>query len=274
MSATTMGGRHGTGHGDDWKETLGRIGLVGKGVLYSAIGLLAIQLALGGGGGGEEASQQGAIRWIADQPLGRFLLVLLTVSLFALAAWRLLDAAVGDPVEGSEGSDRAKFAVKGVLYLALAIGALTTTIATWNGSSSDSGSGGNQEATATVLEWPFGRWIVAAVGLGIIGYAIYTFKKHALDEEFLQRVDVGDGHWLDTAGRWGYAARSVVYVVIGWFFLQAGLTHDSSESKGMSAALQEIAGEGWGQWLLWAVAVGLLAFGLFSLGEAKHRRAA
>lgn len=279
MSATaTMGHRHGAGHDGDWKETLGRVGLVGKGILYSAIGLLAIQLAAGSGGG-EQASQQGAIQWIAEQPFGRFLLVLLTVALFALAAWRLLDAVVGDPVEGSEGSDRAKFALKGLAYLALAIGALTTTLATWNGtassgSGSGSGSGSSQQATATVLEWPFGRWIVAAVGLGVIGYAIYTFKKHAIDQEFLQRVDVGQASWLDTAGRWGYAARSVVYVVIGWFFVQSGLTYDPDQSTGMSAALQEIAGKGWGQWLLWAVAVGLLAFGLFSLGEAKHRRSA
>lgn len=42
-------GRETTGTGDP-EDVLGRIGLVGKGVLYSTIGLLAIQLAAGGGG--------------------------------------------------------------------------------------------------------------------------------------------------------------------------------------------------------------------------------
>lgn len=260
----------------DWKETMGRVGLVGRGVLYSVIGLLAIQLALGNGGG-EEASQEGAIQWVAQQPLGKFLLIALTISLFALAGWRLLDAVVGDPVEGSEGSDKAKFAVKGLLYLSLAVGALGTTIANWSGdgqASSGSGSGSsNQQTTATVLEWPGGQWIVTIAGLAIMGYAIYVFKKHTVDEEFLQRLSIGrDAEWVEKLGRFGYAARSVIFLVIGYFLTQAGLTYQPGETKGLSGALQEISGEGWGQWLLFAVAFGLLAFGLFSLAEAKYRR--
>lgn len=263
--------------GDDWKERLGRVGLVGKGTLYAVIGLLAIQLALGDA---SQAGQQGAIEWIADQSFGKVLLVLLTVSLFALSAWRFLDAAVGDPVEGSETSDRAEYAVKAVVYLALAVGALSATIANWSGTSSSSSGGGSgggsgsQQATATVLEWPGGRWLVMAAGLGLIAYAVYAVKKYAMDEAFLQRLGSSRPSWLEPAGRWGYAGRSIVYVVIGWFLFQAGLNHESGQTKGMSAALQEIAGKGWGQLVLWFVAVGLLAFGLFSLAEAKYRRAA
>lgn len=195
--------------------------------------------------------------------------------MFSLAGWRLLDNAVGDPVEGSEASDRAEFAIKGVFYLSLAIGSLTATIANWNGSGGGSGGSSgssNQQATATGLEWPGGRWIVTAVGLGIIGYAIYMFKKHVVDEEFLQRLAAtGDG-WVTKLGPFGYAARSVIFLVIGYFLAQAGLTHQPGETKGLSGALQEISGEGWGQGLLLAVAVGLLAFGLFSLADAKYRR--
>ena len=104
------------------KDRLGRVGLVGKGVVYGVVGLLAIQLATGDAA--EEASTGGAIEWVAEQPFGRFLLVALTVALFALAAWRFLDAAVGDPVEGGETSDRIKYAVQGVVYLALAVASL------------------------------------------------------------------------------------------------------------------------------------------------------
>jgi hypothetical protein len=262
----------------DWKETLGRVGLVGKGVLYSVIGFLAIQLAAGDAS--TDTTHNGAIEWIAAQPLGKFLLVGLTVSLFALAAWRLLDAVVGDPVEGSEPSDRAKFAVKGLIYGALATGALTATVANWNGSSSgsstggSSGSGTNQQAAATVLEWPAGRWIVTAAGLAVIGYAIYIFKKHVVDEQFLERVSVTSDSWVAKLGRFGYAARSIVFVVIGYFLAQAGITYEPGKTRGLSGALQEISGEGWGQWLLWAVAAGLLAFGIFTIAESRYRRAA
>lgn len=259
----------------DWKETLGRIGLVGKGVLYTVIGLLAVQLALGDASSSQGST--GAIQWIAEQPFGKFLLVALTVALFALAAWRLLDAVVGDPVEGSEASDRAKFALKGVLYLGLAIGALTTTIANWSSGSSSSGGGSSTQttATATVMEWPGGRWIVMAVGLAVIAFAVVTFKKHVVDSEFMQRLTVSESNtWIEPFGRAGYAAKSVIYVMIGWFFIQAGVTYSPDEANGLSAALQELSGQGWGQILLWFVAIGLVGYGIFALAESRYRRAA
>lgn len=268
----------GSRQGGDWKDTLGRIGLVGKGVLFTVIGLLAIQLATGDAS--SDTTRNGAIEWIAAQPLGKFLLVALTVSLFALAAWRLLDAVVGDPVEGDEASDRAKYAVKGVLYLALAFGALSATIANWTqsggggGGGGGQGSGGQQQATATVLEWPAGRWIVMAAGLAVIAYAVYMVKKHVIDEDFVQRLRVGTDSWVARFGQFGYAARSVIYGVIGYFLIQAGLTYEPGATKGMSGALQELSGKGWGQLVLWGVAFGLVAFGLYSIAEAKYRRAA
>ena len=259
----------------DWKETLGRVGLVGKGTLFVVIGLLAVQLA--SGNPAESASESGAIEWISQQPFGKFLLVALTVSLFALAVWRLLDAAVGDPVEGSEAPDRAKYAVKGLIYLFLAVGALSATVTHWGSGTGSSGSGGddtNQEAAATVLEWPAGRWIVAIVGLVMIGCAVYMIKKHTLGEGFLERMSVGADSGIAALGRFGYAAQAVVYAVVGYFFLQAGLTYEADKAKGLSGALKEISGQGWGQWLLWGVAIGLFSYGLFSLAEAKYRRAA
>ena len=123
MTSTVRGSIRGSSPGrGDWKETLGRVGLVGKGVLFAVVGLLAIQLATGGAS--EEASTSGAIEWIGSQPFGKFLLVALTLSLFAMAVWRALDAWLGDPVEGSEGKDRVKYAVEAVIYAALGVVAL------------------------------------------------------------------------------------------------------------------------------------------------------
>jgi hypothetical protein len=261
----------------DWKETLGRVGLVGKGTLYGIVGLLAIQLA--SGDVGEDPSKTGAIEWLADHPFGKLLLIALTVCLFAMAAWRLLDAAVGDPVDGDEATDRVRFAAKGILYLGVAITALAATISSWSGSGSgtEGGSSGDQQqqqATATVLDWPGGRWFVMAAGLALIGYGLYLIKRHTLDATFLERLDVGTTNALAPLGRIGYAARSIVFALVGWFLFRAGLDHRPDESKGISGSLKELAGEPWGQAALWAVAFGLIAYGLFNLAEAKHRRAA
>jgi hypothetical protein len=80
----------------DWKDPIGRIGLVGQGVVATIVGLLAIRIAMGDKD--EAATSDGAVAWLAEQPLGKFLLVALTVALFALALWRFLCAVMGDPV--------------------------------------------------------------------------------------------------------------------------------------------------------------------------------
>ncbi len=181
MDTTMSGITHGASPGrGDWKETLGRVGLVGKGVIFAIVGVLAIQLATGDPAA---ANKNGAIEWVAGQPFGKFLLVALTVGLFALGAWRLLEVFTGDPVEGDDASDRVKFGAKAAIYLSLAFASLGATIANWSGNegagtNSSAGSGqSSQKATATVLEWPAGQWIVALAGLAVIGYAIYQVKQ-------------------------------------------------------------------------------------------------
>lgn len=263
----------GRAHLSDHKDTIGRVGLAGRGVLYAVISLLAARLAVGSPDG--DASPHGAIDWLASEPLGKVLLVVLTGALFALAAWRFLDAAWGDPIEGDEGTDRVRFAAKGVVYLGLASAAASATIASWGGSGSSSGDDGEtqREATAVVLGWPLGQWIVGAVGLGVVGYAVFMFKHHTIDETFMERLSTqGDG--VRRAGRVGYGARSVVWAVIGVLVVKAAVDHDPNKAGGLSRALQELATTSSGPWLLLLIAFGLAAFGAFCLAEAKHRRAA
>ncbi len=260
--------------GSGWKDTLGRVGLAGRGVLYAIIALLALQLALGSPD--EQASSQGAFAWLAEQPFGKVLLVAMTLALFALAAWRFLDAAVGDPVEGDEASDRVRFLAKGVVYLTLAVGAASVTISTWGGSSGGSGSGdgeSEQKATAMVLDWPMGQWIVGAAGLAVIGYAIYMFKHHAIDASFEERLSTSSDA-VRRFGQVGYGARSVVWAVVGYLTVRAAVTYNPDEAGGLSAALQELAVSTAGPLLLGAVALGLLGFAAFCVAEARFRRAA
>jgi hypothetical protein len=259
----------------DWKEPIGRVGLVGQGVVALIIGLLAIRIAMGQKD--EAATSDGAVAWLAQQPLGKFLLVALTVALFALAVWRFLDALMGDPVEGSEPKDRVKYAVLGVIYLSVAITTLGITIANWTGSgdtngSQKSGDAGSQQAAHTMFSWPAGRWLVGLAGVAVIGYAVYNFYKQVIKRKFTERID--DTAWVVRLGLIGYTAQSLVYAVIGYFFIQAAIAFKSKTAKGPSGALIELADQGWGKFLLWAIAIGLFAYGLFCVAEAKYRKAA
>src|SRR6478736_494644 len=153
-----------------WKDSIGRLGLVGQGVVATIVGLLAIRIAMGKKD--QAATSEGAVAWLAGQPLGKFLLVALTVALFALALWRFLCAAMGDPVEGSEPKDRLKYAVLGVIYLLFAI---------------------------------------AILGVAVIGYAGYSFYKQVVTRKFAERLDADDGSWVVRLGMVGYAAQALVY---------------------------------------------------------------
>src|SRR5262245_64417711 len=206
-----------------WKDPIGRVGLVGQGVVATIVGLLAIRIAVGEKD--DAATSAGAVAWLADQPLGKFLLVALTVALFALAVWRFLCAAMGDPVEGSEPKDRIKYAVLAFIYLTLAITTLGITIANWTGSGDTNGSGetgdeGSQKAASTLFGWPAGRWLVGLAGVAIIGYAAYNFHKQVIKKTFAERLDAPDDSWVVRLGLVGDTAQSWASPVGRSFFNQ------------------------------------------------------
>jgi Domain of Unknown Function (DUF1206) len=261
----------------DWKEPIGRLGLVAQGVVAAIVGFLAIRTAMGEKD--EAATSQGAVAWVAQQPFGKFLLVALTIGLFALAVWRLLCVLMGDPVEGSAPKDRVKYAVLGVIYTALAITTLVITVDNWTGSGdaagdTQSGDEGSQKAASTLFDWPAGRWLVGILGAAVIGYAAYSFHKQVIKKEFAERLDTRGSSWVVRLGLIGYTAKSLVLGVIGYFFIQAAIAFESRTAKGPSGALIELSNEDWGKALLWVIAVGLLAFGIYCIAEANYRKAA
>jgi hypothetical protein len=186
---------------------------------------------------------------------------------------------MGDPVEGSEPKDRLKYAVFGVIYLLFAIATLGVTIANWTGADEkagkqQSGDEGSQKAASTLFDWPAGRWLVGILGVAVIGYAGYNFYKQVIKKTFAERLDAADGSWVVRLGLIGYAAQSLVYAVVGYFFVQAAIAFESTTAKGPSGALIELGNSTGGKVLLWIIAIGLFAYGVFCIAEAKYRKAA
>src|SRR4051812_18352549 len=83
-----------------WVERLARIGLVAKGVLYAVVAILAVKVALGGRE--ESPDRHGALRTIAEQPFGKWLLILLAIGLAGYALWRLTQAILDRDHEGGD----------------------------------------------------------------------------------------------------------------------------------------------------------------------------
>src|SRR3546814_1355344 len=119
-----------------------------------------------------------------------------------------------------------------------------------------------------------GRWLVVLAGRASIGVAIHLIVKHAVHQEFVGRLRVGRGSTAVTLGRLGYGLRSLAYVLVGAILVQAGLAGEEQRAKGLSGALQSAADDSWGKLLLFAVALGFVAYGAYCFAEAKLRRSA
>ena len=262
-------GRDHRSHKDSsWPEWLGRAGLVGRGLLYVAIGWLAIRLAFGDRSA--HADQRGALQALAAQPFGRVMLLVLAALFAAYAAYRFA-LAVLDP-EDDGVPKRAWYAWRGIFYAVLTWAAVSLAL----GSSGDSGANRERDLTVRVLEMPAGRWIVVAVGLGFIGSGVWhgsrvvtgKFAKDLKHDEMPEGVE-RTVHMLGTVGS---VARMISFALVGSFLVLVGWRFDPSSPVGLDESLARVRDNSWGPMALLAVGIGLVAFGLFAIARARYQR--
>jgi hypothetical protein len=251
-------------------EALSRAGFVSRGLVYGIIGVLALKLAFGAGG--KLASQQGALKTVAHQPFGKILLTLVAIGLGGYALWRFVRAAIGHGPEGSDsGFDRVSAGASGIAYAALC--ALAAEIlAGSGGGSSDS----PKKATAGVIGWPAGTWIVGLAGAVMVGVALYQgyrgLTKKFLEDSKVEEMPPTVKLWISRLGTIGHLARAVVFGLIGIFLIKAAIDYNPSKAVGLDGALAKIVHHSYGPVLLGFVAAGLIAFALYSLSDARYRR--
>jgi hypothetical protein len=90
-------------------------------------------------------------------------------------------------------------------------------------------------------------------------------------EKFLQ-MDPTTLDKVSPVCRFGLIARGVVFVIIGGFLIVAAVEFSSAQARGLQGALQTLQQQPYGWILLGIVALGLVAFGIYSLIEAWYRR--
>lgn len=258
-----------------WMEKLARLGYAARGVVYFVIGLLAAQAAFGVGG--KTTDSKGALQTIVTQPFGKFLLSLVTVGLIGYALWRTVETFFA-PEHAHQHRQGAKqiarrlgYAVSALSYFVLAATAIKLILGS-GGSSNNS----TKDWTARFLSQPFGQWLVGLVGLLIIGLGFYElykaykgkFRKHLN----LSMISPQQRTWAIILGQVGIAARGIVFATIGVFLTQAALAFDPNRAKGLGEALAALAAQPFGRWILGGVALGLIAYSIYSLIEARYRQ--
>jgi uncharacterized protein DUF1206 len=254
-----------------WLERLTRFGLVGYGVMHLLFGWIALNLAFGKAPA--EGDQSGAFKTLAAQPTGKWLLILVALGLVAMAIWQALAAAIGHVEQrGRERTlERIASGFKAVFYAYLAY--LATNVVS---GSSKSSNAQQQQRTSDLLASPGGRWLVALIGLAIIGVGVglvwYGLTKRF--EKNLKTYEMSPttrkaARWLGMAG---YAAKGVAYATVGLLFLLAALTYDPRRAGGLDQALRTLAAQPYGTVILTGVALGIAAFGVFCVYQARYRK--
>lgn len=263
----------GTSTGVVW---LGRAGYLARGVLYLTMSWLAALVALRHGGG-RLADSRGALDEIHLQPFGGAALVLMTIGLSGYGIWRSAQAVL-DPAHEASGrwamAKRGAWLVGALLHFALAGYALSRVRghAPGGGADMDARSG-----AASALSWePFGQWLLALVGISLLALGVYELVcafRAQLDEQLdLSPLSAKARRRIVQLSRFGVAARGVVFGVAGGFLLFAAATSDPQQAKGFAGSLRTLREAPFGRVLLGSIALGLAAFGVYQLVEARYRR--
>ena len=254
-----------------WVERLARVGYAAKALLYITVGLLAAQAGLGRGG--RAVDTQGALRVVHHATFGREALIVVAAGLIGYAIWRMVEAVVDPDGRGTDPKGlalRASFAARGVLYGALGITALRLAARERPGPHTDQ----TRHWTELAFSLPAGQLLVWLAALGIAGYGLYQLYR-AYASKLSRQLDLGEldtatERWVVAVSRFGIAARGVVFCLIGFFLVRAAARHDAAQAGGLRKSMSLLAEIG--RWPFVVVALGLVAYGVYELVNARYRR--
>ncbi len=251
-------------------ERLARLGYASIGIVYMIVGGFAVRAGV------ERRSSTGgqkdAFAFILQQPFGRLLLGVIAAGLIGYVLWRFVSAVTdsehrGDDVQGL--GIRAAGIFRGLVYSAMALEVMRMIARNSGGA----GGSDHQAAhwTARLMQQPFGRWLVALAGLGVVSYGAYQLYA-AWDSKLSKRISLGE---MDARVRgkviavshFGIGARGLVFIMIGGSLGLAALRHNAETAHGTAGALRELPPP-----LLIVAGFGLAAYGVYALVNAKYRR--
>src|SRR5215210_5875879 len=254
-----------------WVERLARVGYAAKAVLYITIGILAAQAAFGPGG--RTTDTQGALNVVHDMTFGRTVLLVIAAGLLGYALWRVVEAIVDPDGRGSSIKGlalRAGFAIRGLFHGALGMAAFRSALGHQSGGSNSQA----RELTASAFRMPGGELLIYAGAAFVAGYGVYQlYRSYA--SKLGRQLELGavsgkTRSWVVRVSRFGIAARGVIFCLIGFFLARAAHQHDPGEVGGIRESLNMLADLG--RWPFAVVALGVIAYGVYELVNARYRR--
>lgn len=251
---------------------LARGGYAARGVIYLIIGLFALLAARDSS---KPKDSHSSLELLLSQPFGHALVGLVVAGLLAFAGWRVLQATRDVDHHGSELKGlviRAGLLAGGLINGALAFFALSLLISGLK-NSGDSGGGQTQDLLARLLSWDHSNlllYLIALVPFGVgIAHIIKgwkaTFEKYFEADEDVMR-------YVRPVSRFGLIARGVVFIEIALLLAVSGSAYKAMDPPGLKDALDALQNLPAGGVVLMVMALGLIAFSVYSFAEAAWRR--
>jgi hypothetical protein len=250
-------------------QRMARAGYAAKGVVYFLLGILAFMAAFELGRSNDEASRGGVFRMVRDAPGGAVLMGVLALGLVCYALWRMVQAFAPKYGHENDGKKRVLYFFSGLAYAAVAFAAIK--MALWQ---QDSSGNGQQTLAASLLARKGGQWLTGLAALLFLGVGLYQIY-YGWSEKYRNHVQESQlhtqhAHLLMRSGKVGYIARGLVWVIIAFLLFRAALHASASEAGDTADAFRFLEASPFGSFLLGAVGLGLVAFGIFSWVRARY----
>lgn len=247
-------------------EFAARAGFAVSGVLHLLIGLVAIRLSMGGQG---EADVSGAVEQLAQQPAGPVLLWSSFAACVALALWQTSDAIFDFehlPAK-KKLAKKAKAALQAVVYAGLAV-----TLASFAFGAGKDDSSSTSDLSIAVMKAPGGYLLLLAVGAGIaVAGIVYAIR--GIRQSFAKHLRLPASAKARTAvtvlGVVGYTAKGIALLLAGLLIIIATVKVHPEESTGLDGGLKGLRDQPFGMYMLAAVGIGLICYGIFMMVRAK-----
>ena len=254
-------------------ELAARVGYVARGAVYLSVGAIALLAALDLTP--SAAGAVGAMQAWGDWPAGLMLLWLAAWGLMAFAMWRGLQAVLDADGHGS--SPRALLirggqTISGFVHAALAFSAFEVADGLEDLTEMDE-DGEARRAAAALLDIPGGDLVLIAVGGFILAVGLANVAQ-AFFYDFSKRLECSQAacRWAVPLGKIGYFGRGMAFAPLGFFIAESGLEARAQNVRSLGGALQTLEAQPFGSVVLSLTALGLIAFGLFAVVEARFRR--
>lgn len=254
---------------DEKVKKIARTGYISKGIVYALTGILAFGAVIGLGGSSE--GKLGVLKFLKDQPFGNVLLGIMGLGLFCYAFWRFYQS-IKDPedigIVGKAIGKRIGFFFSGLIYMGLGAYAIYQIF----NPSGDGSSGGSSMLPIEYMDYIF---YAVAIGMAIkaIFQVVKVYKGDFLEKFNLDRLsNINTRKTIKWLGYTGMISRAIVIGIVAYFFFRAADTASQEDIKGTADAFSFLRQNSEGPWLMVAVALGLIAYGLYMFIMAKYRR--